>query len=694
MKGTKWLSCLLTFALLAGLLVALPVLPEAAAAEGHVVAGTDFEDGGTIYTDPSNKGNSSHYGMYLISEPGTGNTVLSAPEIRMLTWDYPSFIPIPAVDGGWFQMEKDTTYTISFRYKLTKVYSEKFVIGLRFLPLGSDGNPTNPNKRVNNSEWGHGKYQTLVSISKNTSQLEWQTVEAEVTLPADAAGSCLCLNVLGENWGWNGVDSGNGADVFYLDDVSVKDGAQVTLHENNGTEPRLYVVKGDVSDLPTPVLPGAIFEGWYTDEKLMVPATELQDGDEYYAKWNSFAIDFDHYGDLSSSFRTTQSDGAEVQEGAGSDGSKALYMKSCGQTIDNWPAGIYLRNGSDDMQFLAGHKYAVSFDCKYAVKKYARIGIYPASSKTTHEAAFTYTEIDATPTEYTTYTLTFTPKSDTKAYLVFPAHNSQAGECWIDNVRVIDETALLTVTVDGEEVKGYAGDPIPVQSDDTAAAHETVIGVSGTPKHFWKADEIYTKESAQFAVTGASADGKTLYLRYNDLLYLAADGSVKAVAVRNDSSDLAVKKIGVLLGDSADLTVGSATEGELQILDYNNEGSLFAGVAITAGQTARPYVETTDGTILYGEARTPLAGAFGAISRKDAYTPLGDPYSDKVVFTEWDLDEDGTVTDADGVAALRRLLLDGGAEGKGDLTGGGRDICDLVYLNAALKNAPSYSVAE
>lgn len=701
MKGTKWLSCLLTFALLAGLLVALPVLPEAAAASGVIVAETDFEDEGEIYPNPDTL-SSPHYAFYMIKESGNEtNTVLSSSEVRLVKQGWPGYLPIPAKSGDekWFKMEQGTTYTISFRYKCNISYQYTLKIGLRFLALGSDGNPKNPGNPwpLNEAEVGYGKYKDLATIGANSTDHDWKTVEAEITLPNDSYGMYPCLNVYEDRWNWNGADTA--VNVFYIDDIVIKRPAQVTLHENNGTEPHGFSLSSEAAgpgDLPRPVLPGATFEGWYTDKMLTQPASgKPQEGDKFYAKWNSFAIDFDNHG--TAALRSSES---EVQEGAGTDGSKAIHLAETWQQLNQWPAGLYLRgNDGNDMRFLAGHQYSVTFDCKYATSKRNTFGIYSKYSQLGDSYALVSSTITMT-TDYTTHTLTFTPNSDTYGYLIVTPTNVSAADCWIDNVRVVDTGAQFTAVVNGESCKGYAGDPIPVSQDDTLPGHATGVGIQEEVKHFWNwkdygtgEEEPFVKTTAQFVVTGVSFDGKTLYLRYNDLLYRAADGSLQVLSVYNEQQSreygFAVKKVGVLIGaPGSELTVGSAAEGELQILDYNNEGSLFASVAIEEGQTARPYVETTDGTVLYGEARTPLSGAFGEISAQAAYTPLDD------VFAAWDFDGNGTVTDADGVAALRGLLLNGGAEGKGDLTGGGRDICDLVYLNAVLNNAPSYKVAE
>lgn len=196
----------------------------------------------------------------------------------------------------------DKTYTLSFRYRIDTVTGTD--LGTNAW-LYATQNP----KLSDSSEgtWGYLQAQFNALDGSNHSSATNRIISSfnknNISSLSDLNGTPVLLekwntfsytfkaNDLGNNYFGFAVCTVTGLEM-YIDDVTLAEGCKSIAFDSNRGSPQatIYGSNSDPIDLPTPVLKGFTFDGWYTDIELKTKFTstnfgELESSEILYARW-------------------------------------------------------------------------------------------------------------------------------------------------------------------------------------------------------------------------------------------------------------------------------------------------------------------------------------------------------------------------------------------------------------------------
>lgn len=199
---------------------------------------------------------------------------------QMSNWSnkWPNAIAVSSYDGkGRFEVKKGETYTISFDYRNIKV-NEDLQIAAIFVDKSVNANGGGS---VEEAE-AQGKYTYLCWASRDNK--DWTSHTNTFEAPCD--GTILLVPIT-----WNPDIKGQ---KIWLDNIAIEkkvaaDGNSIDVEYHYGYDDKVETKEAYLGGgYSYAVRKGYIFEGWYVDEELTVPAprTVRQSCTKLYAKWS------------------------------------------------------------------------------------------------------------------------------------------------------------------------------------------------------------------------------------------------------------------------------------------------------------------------------------------------------------------------------------------------------------------------
>ncbi len=193
---------------------------------------------------------------------------------------WPAAIAISSYDGtGRFEAKKGETYTLSFDYRNIKA-DDNLQIAAIFVDKSV---PANGGGSVGTAQ-SQGRYAYVCWADKN--QKNWATYTYTFTAPCD--GTILLAPITWNN-GWDIKNQQIQLDNIAIEKKVEADGSSIDIEYHYGYNNRVVTKKAYLGgSYPYAVRTGYIFEGWYVNEELTVPApsTVRQSCTKVYAKWS------------------------------------------------------------------------------------------------------------------------------------------------------------------------------------------------------------------------------------------------------------------------------------------------------------------------------------------------------------------------------------------------------------------------